>query len=358
MTAAPDLYTFLPKVDLHRHLEGSLRLTTMLEIARAYNLAVPMERTRLSSLVQFQKRDQPTYQNFLAKFATLRLLYRSPEVIQRITSEAIEDAARDNVRHLEMRFTPVALSRVGGFPLGKVMDWVCAAARQAAEEHRISVRLIVSVNRHESVQLAEEVVALAMDRLPQGVVGMDLAGNEADFPAEPFASILHAARQAGLRLTIHAGEWNGAANVRQAIEEFGAERIGHGVRVLEDPNTVALARERQTVFEVCLTSNYQSGVTPRLRDHPVRRMLDAGLKVSLGSDDPSVSQITLSQEYRLARKIVGLSLEALKEIILVGAQAAFLPPSESKTLQNRVETELKRVLEASQSDKKTDTIKP
>lgn len=352
MTAAPALYPSLPKVDLHRHLEGSLRLTTMLEIARAYNLAVPLEQVRLRSLVQVRKRERPTYQNFLAKFATLRLFYRSPEVIQRITSEAIEDAARDNVRHLEMRFTPVALSRAEGFPLGEVMDWVCAAARQAAEKHRISVRLIVSVNRHESVQVAEEVVALAVDRLPQGLVGMDLAGNEADFPAEPFASILRSARQAGLRLTIHAGEWNGAANVRQAIAEFGAERIGHGVRVLEDPDVVALARERQTVFEVCLTSNYQSGVIPRLRDHPIRKMLNAGLKVSLGSDDPSVSHITLSQEYRLACETIGLSLEALKEIILVGAQAAFLPPAEGKTLQNRVETEWNQVLESLQSKQK------
>ncbi len=353
MTAAPDdFYGSLPKVDLHRHLEGSWRLTTLVEIARAYGAAVPTGLTRLRPLVQVQKRDQLTYQNFLAKFATLRLFYRSPQVIQRITDEAIEDAAHDNIRHLEMRFTPVALSRAEGFPLGEVMDWVCAAARQAAEKHRISVRLIVSVNRHESVQLAEEVVALAIDRLNQSLVGLDLAGNEADFPAAPFASILRSARQAGLRLTIHAGEWSGAANVRQAIEEFGAERIGHGVRVLEDPNVVALARERQTVFEVCLTSNYQSGVVPRLRDHPLRRMLDAGLNVSLGSDDPGVSRTTLSREYRLACETVGLPLEALKESILIGARATFLPPAEGKCLQNLVETELKQVFESRKSHTK------
>lgn len=356
--AAPAFYASLPKVDLHRHLEGSLRLATMVEIARAYGLTVPTSPARLRARVQVQQREPFTYQNFLEKFATLRLFYRSPEVIQRITAEAIEDAARDNIRHLEMRFTPVALSRVEGFPLGEVMDWVCAAARQAAEKYGISVRLIVSVNRHEPVHLAEEVVALAVDRLNQGLVGMDLAGNEADFPAEPFAAVLGAARQAGLRLTIHAGEWSGAANVRQAIEDFGAERIGHGVRVLEDPNVIALARERQTVFEVCLTSNYQSGVVSSLREHPVRRMMDAGLNVSLGSDDPSVSQITLSQEYRLACETLGLSLEALKESILIGAQAAFLPPTERKNLQNRVQTELEQVLETQKTTKKADTINP
>lgn len=346
MAPSPDFYITLPKVDLHRHLEGSLRPNTLVEIAHTYGLSVPHSLRQLRPLIQVQKRDALTYQNFLAKFATLRLFFRSPEVIQRITREAIEDAARDHIRYLELRFTPVALSRAGGFPLSEVMDWVCASARQEAQRQGIHVSLIASVNRHEATQLAEEVVARAVERREQGLVGLDLAGNEAEFPADPFAPILHAARQAGLRLTIHAGEWGGAANVRQAIEQFEAERIGHGVRVLEDPNVTALARERQTVFEVCLTSNYQSGVVPRLRDHPLRRMLAAGLRVSLGSDDPGISQVTLSQEYRLACESLGLSLPTLKENILVGLQAAFLPMPEREALQNRVKIELEQVLES------------
>ncbi len=349
MTIHPAFYAALPKVDLHRHLEGSLRPDTLLEVARAYGLSVPHNLRQLRPLIQVRKRDTLTYQNFLAKFATLRLFFRSPEVIQRITQEAIEDAARDNIRHLELRFTPVALSRAGGFSLGEVMDWVCYSAYQAAQKHAISVSLVVSVNRHEATQLAEEVVALAIERREQGLVGLDLAGNEAEFPADPFAPLLRAARQAGLRLTIHAGEWGGAANVRQAIECFEAERIGHGVRVLEDPNATALARERQTVFEVCLTSNYQSGVVPNLRAHPLPQMLAAGLRVSLGSDDPAISQITLSQEYRLACESLGLPIQALQESILTGAQAAFLPPPERARLQNRVKIELEQILESTKN---------
>lgn len=345
MSAPLAFYTSLSKVDLHRHLEGSLRLNTLLEVARAHGLTVPHSPRQLGPLVQIQKREMLNYQNFLAKFATLRLFFRSPEVIQRITREAVEDAALDNIRHLELRFTPVALSRAEGFPMGEVIDWVCSSARQAAERCGISLGLIVSVNRHEPTQLAEEVVALAADRLDQGLVGLDLAGNEADFPAGPFAPILRAARQAGLQLTVHAGEWGGAANVRQAIEAFEAERIGHGVRVLEDPNVVALARERQTVFEVCLTSNYQSGVVPHLPAHPLPKMLAAGLRVSLGSDDPAISRITLSQEYRLACETLGVASETLQESILVGLQAAFLPQPERESLQNRVKFELDQALE-------------
>src|SRR5512134_3612734 len=141
----PDTTIFqkYPKVDLHRHLEGTLRLSTMLEVARAHSITVPES---LSGLVQVQDQDPLTFQNFLAKFNTLRLFYRSPDVIHRITREAIEDAAKDNVKYMELRFTPVALSRAERFPLHDVVDWVMTSAQQAAKKHGVIVRLIASVN--------------------------------------------------------------------------------------------------------------------------------------------------------------------------------------------------------------------
>jgi adenosine deaminase len=335
-----DFYQAFPKVELHRHLEGSLRLKTMLDIARAHGITVPAGTGPLSSLVQVQGNDAFTYQNFLAKFNTLRMFYRSPEVIYRVTREAVEDAARDNVRYLELRFTPVALSRAERFPLNDVMDWVCESARKAAQEFDIQVALIASVNRHESVELAEQVAWLAAERRENGILGLDLAGNEADFPAEPFLGVFREARQAGLHLTIHAGEWGGAENVRAAIEVLGAERIGHGVRVLEDPKTVRLARERKTVFEVCVTSNYQSGVVKSLADHPLMRMLSSGLIVTLGTDDPSISQITLSDECRRACEQLGLTHDLLKRCMLTAAEASFLPAVEREKLTARFRKDL------------------
>lgn len=326
-----EFYRALPKVELHRHLEGSLRLVTLLEVARAHGLDL-LGTDRLRPLVQVGANDPLTSQNFLSKFETLRKFYRSPEVIARITQEAIADAAVDNVRYLELRFTPLALSKAENFPLAEVIDWVVEGARQAQGEHGIITRLIASVNRHESTQLAVQVVQLAVDRRDSGIVGLDLAGDEVNFTASPFVEVFREAREAGLHITVHAGEWGGAGNVAQAITQLSAERIGHGVRVMEDPAVVALARERGTTFEVCITSNYQTGVVPGLADHPVRDMLAAGLNVTLNTDDPGISQITLSDEYCLASENFGIPLATLRERALAAAQAAFLPEDERQGL--------------------------
>jgi adenosine deaminase len=335
-----DQYHALPKVELHRHLEGSLRLETMLDIAREHDITVPYNITRLSELVQVQNGEPFTYQNFLAKFATLRMFYRSPEVINRVTSEAVEDAANDNVRYLEMRFTPVALSRAERFPMGEVIDWVCESSQEAAKKFGITVRLIASVNRHEDPALAEQVAWLAADR-GRCIVGLDLAGNEAEFNGQPFIGIFREAHQAGLRLTVHAGEWAGAESVREALLDLNAERIGHGVRILEDEKVVGLARERNTAFEVCVTSNYQTGVVESLASHPLMKMVEEGLNVTLDTDDPSISQITLSDEYRQAREGLGMSLDLLKHCILASAQASFLTDQEREKLVAQLKKELK-----------------
>lgn len=336
VTAPLNIYKVLPKVELHRHLEGSLRLQTMLDVANAHGITIPDSILRLSGMVQVQDEDPLTFQNFLAKFNTLRLFYRSPEVIHRVTREAVEDAAKDNVKYMELRFTPVALSRAERFPLHDVIDWVCTSAADAAKEFGIKVRLIASVNRHESTELAEQVAWLAASNVQRGIVGMDLAGNEAEFPAKPFAPIFTEARQAGLHITIHAGEWAGANNVREAIEDVDAERIGHGVRVMEDEEVVALARERGTTFEVCVTSNFQSGVSPTLSEHPLPSMVQAGLSVTVNTDDPSVSRIDLSHEYKLICEDLGVSLDVLKEYNLGAAQAAFLPDDEREQLVSQL----------------------
>jgi adenosine deaminase len=335
-----DFYKSLPKVDLHRHLEGSLRLKTMQEIARAHGMSVPISTGPLSSLVRVQTSEPTTYQNFLTKFNTLRMFYRSPEVIHRVTREAIEDAANDNVRHLELRFSPVALSRAERYPMGQVMDWVCESAGKAAREFGMRVILIASVNRHESVELAEQVAWLAAARISSGILGLDLAGNEAEFPAVPFLGIFKEAMQSGLKLTVHAGEWAGAADVREAMETFNADRIGHGVCVMEDPTAVAMALERGIPFEVCVTSNLQTGVVQSLREHPLMNMLKAGLNVTLGSDDPSISQIALSGEYQRVCEDLGMEHKTLKERILAAARASFLPKAERDILVEQLGKEL------------------
>ena len=341
ITASLNTYRALPKVELHRHLEGSLRLETMLDVARQHGITIPADVLRLSTLVQVQQEDKLTYQNFLAKFNTLRLFYRSPDVIHRITSEAIEDAAKDNVKYMELRFTPVALSRAERFPLQDVINWVMSSAKDAAAKFDVIVRLIVSVNRHESTDLAEQVAWISAEHHDHGIVGLDLAGNEAEYPSKPFYGIFKEARQAGLHVTIHAGEWGPAANVKEAVEELGAERIGHGVRVLEDRDIIAMARERGTAFEVCMTSNYQSGVVKSLESHPLMDMLAAGINVTINTDDPSISRITLSHEYYAACEELHMPQSTLRERILCAAQAGFLAEDEKEKLVKQLKKDLK-----------------
>ncbi|GAP13897.1 adenosine deaminase [Longilinea arvoryzae] len=339
-----DFYDQLPKVELHRHLEGALRVDTLVEIARKQNLALPSTGRELQALVQVQTAEALNSTVFLSKFQTLRQFFCSPEIITRVTREAIADARADGVRYLELRFTPLALSRIRGFSLAEVMDWVCDSAAQAGREYDLPTNLIVSVNRHESVEIAEQVIDLALQRRERGIVGLDLAGNEADFDALPFLEVFTEARASGLHITVHAGEWNGPENVRQAIEIFHADRIGHGVRVVEDPDVVACARESQTAFEVCLTSNYQTGVVRSLQEHPFLQMLAEGLNVTVNTDDPSISQIALSDEYRAVVEKFGLDRWKLQELILSGARASFLASTEKQRLVHRLEAEFETVI--------------
>ncbi len=334
-------WTALPKVELHRHLEGSLRLSTMLDIARKHGVTVPASLYQLSGLVQVQDQDPLTFANFLDKFKTLRLFYRTPEVIHRITREAVEDAAKDNIRYLELRFTPVALSRAEGFPLHDVMQWVTTSAQEAAREFGIQVGLIASVNRHESPELAEQVAWLTVEQISNGLIGLDLAGNEAEFSSQPFREVFKEAKQAGLHITAHAGEWGPAENIRKAIEDLGAERIGHGVRILEDDSVVALAQERGVVFEVCVTSNVQSGAVKQVENHPLPRMIERGLKATVNTDDPSISRIVLSDEFQIAREKLNIPTETLKQSVLIAARAAFLPEPQKTDLLRRLTEELK-----------------
>lgn len=326
----------LPKIDLHRHLEGSLRLGSLQAIAREFALDVPVHDLELLRPHVQVTGENPGYRSFLDKFSVLRRFYQSPDVIRRLAYEVIEDAALDNIAYLELRFTPNALARARGFSLLEVTDWVLQAVGSACRDYpEIEVGLIVSVNRHEPVELAEQSLAVALARQERGIVGLDLAGDEVSFPAAPFRHLFQVAREAGLGVVAHAGEWTGAATVCDAIEHLGVQRIGHGVRVLEDAAAVRLARERDVLFEVCLSSNVHSGVVQRLADHPLRAMLAEGLRVTLNTDDPGVSNISLAGEYAAAIAELGLGLDDVKQSVLTAAAGAFLPPDKRAALVER-----------------------
>ena len=330
----------MPKIDLHRHLEGSLRLETLAEIARTHKLDLPHDVEELRPHVQIVAGDPADFSHFLEKFAALRLFYCSPEIIGRITYEAIADAAADNVKYLELRFTPRALAATMDFPLADVTDWVMAAAERAVQEFDVEVKLITSMNRHESVKLGESVARIAVDRMKHGVVALDLAGNEASFPATPFAPVFREAKQAGLGITVHAGEWAGAESVREAIEHVGADRLGHGVHMIQDSNVVDMVRERGIACEICVTSNLQTGAVSSLEQHPLRDLYNLSLLTTINADDPSVSGITLTDEMLVAINDLDLTLRDVKNHVLNAAQVAFLPDGEREQLVARFRKDL------------------
>lgn len=337
----------LPKIDLHRHLEGSLRLTTLFEVAREYHVDLPCDDLQtLRPYVQITD-EGGDFRVFLSKFGNLRKFFLSRDVIELFAYEAVVDAALDNVRYLELRFTPMALAKVQNYPMEEVADWVIGAVNKAQEDHpTIQVKLIISTNRHEDVSVAQRALAVAIDNMSRGVVGFDLAGDEANYSAAPFAKLFQKSREAGLGNTVHAGEWGSVENIRYAIEELGATRIGHGVKVMEDSQVLSLARKNKVVFEVCVTSNVQSGVFRRFVDHPIRDMYnDMGLRTTLNTDDPAVSDITLSDEIHVVAATFGMGLSDIKRLTLTAAESAFLPDDERQALVERFKLQLNVIKE-------------
>lgn len=340
----PELYQAvkgMPKIELHRHLEGSLRLGTMADIAREYHINLPgYDPDEFRHLVQMMPDDEQTAAAFLSKFINLRHFYRSREIIERIAYETVADAALDNVIYMELRFTPIALARRENFPLADVTDWVIGATQRASADHQIDVGLIISMNRHESVELGNTMVDIAIARRDQGIVGVDLAGAEDKFPGAPFAPVFDKARAEGLNVTIHAGEWAGPDSVREAVEVLGAKRLGHGVQIIQDSDMVQMARDRGIALEVCLTSNWQSGVVPSLSQHPLRDLYQVGMLTTINTDDPSISAINLTDEYVCAMEHLNLSLDDIKQHIINAADVCFLPEAERVALVRRVCAEL------------------
>jgi adenosine deaminase len=333
----------MPKIDLHRHLEGSLRLETLVAIALEYGLMQPVPDVEgMRPLVQIIPGEPRTWRQFLAKFQVLRQFYRSEAIIKRVTSEVIADAAADNVKYMELRFTPQALNNLMQCHYDNVVEWVCEATRDAAERCDIRVALILSMNRHESTSIGEQVLETAIRYANCGVVGIDLAGQEDGFSGLPFRDIFARAREAGLGVTIHAGEWAGAANVREAIELLGAARIGHGVRAVEDEALVDAVAERGIALEICPTSNVQSGVVDDFDVHPLVPLYRRGVRTTINTDDPLICNVTLSDEIARVMETMPLTLDDIKRNTLTAAEASFLPPEQRSALVAQYQTWLAR----------------
>lgn len=327
-----------PKLELHRHLEGTVRFETAWTWSRHHPELSELARDQLRTAIEFD--GNYNFAEFLSKFKTLRKLYTSREAIEQVAYEAVEDAANDNVRYLELRFSPEHFAEHNSFTMDEVAGWVIASANAAADDRDIIVRFLLTIGREYTLEHATEILAIGLRRRDVGVVGFDLAGDEVRHPHPPFEGLYARARQEGLGITIHAGEAGGADRINDAVTRFSAHRIGHGIRSLADPELMTLLRERDIALEVCPTSNVQTGVVESHAEHPLADLVTSGVPLVLCTDDPRISGITLTDEWVNAVTEIGLAVDTLADLVRNGIEYAFLPRDEKDHLRDRISEEL------------------
>ncbi len=327
-----------PKAELHCHLDGSLRLATMLDLAREQDqpdlLPADDEAGLAAELATVDQ--SATLEEYLAWFGYSIPLMQTRDALHRIAYELAEDAARENVRYLEVRYGPI-LHTEAGLTMWQVSDAVLAGLRDAERDHGIRTGVIVCGlrDRFESASLAQ--AELAASYRGKGVIGFDLAGGERGNPAEMHGAAFYLARKELLNITVHAGESFGPASIRQALFKCGAHRIGHGVTLGQDPELLRYVVDRQIPLEVCPTSNVQTHVVASYEAHPVAEYVRAGVPVTINTDNRLFSRTTVTDELWLAHTRCGIPAAALREIVLNGFRHAFLRHGEKLALLDEVE---------------------
>jgi len=295
-----------PKAELHLHLEGSIEPETLLELKPALALSAIEERYRYED-----------FEGFIESYKWVIGHLKAPEDYALITRRLLERLAGENVRYAEITLS-------AGVMVLRRQDFaaIYEAVRGEAEASPVRVRWVLDAIRQEGAGHAMEIAELAAERAGQGVVAFGIGGNEARGPVEWFEEVFRFARSRGLRLTIHAGETVGPESVWGALR-LGAERIGHGIRAVEDPALLAHLREHDIPLEICVSSNLATGAVASLREHPLRRIYEAGVPVVLGSDDPAMFHTTLEREYELAAREFGFTEEELRGLIENSFRYAF-----------------------------------
>jgi adenosine deaminase len=320
----------LPKAELHVHLDGSLRPATMSELARERGVDLPaFEPAALAAHMLVS--DAHSLEEYLARFVLTLAVMQDRAALERIAYELVEDHAREGVRYVEVRFCP-ALCTQGGLTPHDVLDAVLAGLARAERDFPVRTRVIVCALRTLDPMVSVEMAALAVAYRNRGVVAFDLAGAEAGNPVEEHMEAFRLVDAAELPRTVHAGEGYGAPSIHQAVHLAGASRIGHGTRLLEDPELEALVLARGIPLEVCLTSNIQTTVARSYASHPVRRYFDLGIPVALATDNRLMSGVTLAEEYRRARDHLGFGRGELLRIARTGFEVAFLERDEKADL--------------------------
>lgn len=332
-------WTEIPKVELHLHLDGSVRPTTLWELLqerRRHEAPAVKTFEHLQNETDVRRwievgDDCRSLAEYLARFELPLAVMQDYESIERIAYELVEDVARENVRYAEVRFAPILHTR-NGLSMARAVEATRAGLRRAERTFGVRTGIIACCMRHvdprDNVAMVKEITPFVGD----GVVAVDLAGDEAAFPAELHREAFQLAKEAGFALTVHAGEARGAGEMRYAIDVLGADRIGHGVRLEDDPALMETVIDRGISLDMCPSSNVQTKAVPTLGEHPLRRYFDAGVRITINTDNRTVSATTLSREYERIVAELGCSIADVRRMIEYAAETAFLPDDEKRQL--------------------------
>src|SRR6476469_9387532 len=323
----------LPFIDLHRHLDGSVRLDTIIDLAQQNNIELPGTTVEeIRPHVQVME-PQPGLMAFIAKMLWATRMLVNGEACRRVGHENVEDAQREGIDYIELRFSPYFMAEPHELDMSEVIEGVVAGIAEGVAATGVRVNLIGILSRTYGAEVCmKELEALLAHR--QHFVALDLAGDEANFPAPLFVDHFKKGRDAGWRITVHAGEAGGPQSVWDAIQLLGAERIGHGVRALEDPKLTNYLREHRVPIEANLTSNVHTSTVADFNSHPLRDMLASGLVCSINSDDPGVSGIDLPHEFEVAAPAAGLTREQIHQAQINALETAFLSSEEKRELRD------------------------
>jgi len=319
----------IPKADIHLHLEGAIRPATVIDLARENDVDFPYRDVEaLEKALEFED-----FLRFLAMFQAVNRCLAKPADFERIARELVEDLHAQGVCYAEVRYAPMHPMR-REMRFEDVTAAVVEGLRQGSQQTRLPVALICGLTRQWDGCL--EATRLAIEWAGRGIDGIDIGGDEAGFPAEGFVDVYRAARAGGLQLTAHAGEAAGPESVWAAVRLLGVKRIGHGIRSIEDEALVAFLRNEDVTLEVCPTSNVKTGVVASLAEHPLRRLYDAGVRVTVNSDDPAMFQTSTSQEYEVASRELGFSPAELRQLTRNAIEAGFCRPDVKQRLLEEI----------------------
>ncbi len=316
-------YNNLPKTEIHCHLEGAIRTQTIIDVAKEYNLKLPSyDVNELDKHVKVYGQMR-SLEAVLDAFAIFQNSITSPEVVERIAWELFEDSAKQNIKLFEVRFSPDWAFHGHNLDWDACLEGLLRAKERAEKEFDMAIGYIAITSRSMGPASCVKTVDWAI-RHKEHIVGIDLADSERDFPLREFVQPVRKAKNAGLKVTIHTGEDTPASFIKETIELTNPDRIGHGIHAIEDMQVVELIKERGITLEVNPWSNYLTNSVRTIEEHPLKKLFDLGVKVTINSDDPEVLETNVNNEYRIAREILGMSMDDIMTCNRYAYEASFI----------------------------------